>query len=443
MSSIVIADPGDVQAFLEDHINVYFDFEEGSGSTTNSSEGNEWSGVFGNTPHFETGKIGDYCMEFDSSSSDYITIDDEDSPLWRMNPRTVFVWLRLQSYKPSNQYFEPVVKRVTSVPRSGFQLISADSPGASPTKFGAYLWSTPTWAPLIPSTPNMDINNWKLIVLCAMNGSQAIYMNNTVQATDSVVTMDLGNLVDLTLGNNPGLAADNFYDGQMDTLAFVDGYICNDSTIMDWLWNDGDGNELFPAITNLPSDVYVVNNSVNFTSDGGQICGYSGTKYTVCGPSTDLTPTFKFDTLNTADCKIWNTTQNFTTLDSLGIANCSTTSATSHQCTFPATLKRQSANHTLYISCKSGEYEMNTFVDANVLQYSSSPCFLLQSTNGSITDGGTISIDNNCVLILDTLRIDTGRFLLEPTGLLRSNGCFVKDEQQLHIMDGGKMYCES
>ena len=90
MSSIVIADPGDVQAFLEDNMFAYFDFEEGSGSTTNSSEGNEWTGIFGNTPHFETGKVGSYCMELDSASSDYITVDDENSALWDVNPQSVF-----------------------------------------------------------------------------------------------------------------------------------------------------------------------------------------------------------------------------------------------------------------------------------------------------------------------------------------------------------------
>jgi hypothetical protein len=124
----------------------------------------------------------------------------------------------------------------------------------------------------------------------------------------------------------------------------------------------------YPVITNSMNDIIVVNESLNFTSDGGQICGFNGTGYTLCGPTYDRTPTFTFSTLGNSLCKLWNLSSNYTTLAGLSVADCGTTGTTAHTCTIPTDLRY--GNQTLYISCKSGEYEMNTFNQSNLFNIS-------------------------------------------------------------------------
>jgi len=134
------------------------------------------------------------------------------------------------------------------------------------------------------------------------------------------------------------------------------------------LYNSGDGCNP-TTIVGAQSDVYVNNNTLNFTSDGGQICGFDGSTYTDCGPTADTTPSFTVELNgNAGNLAITNLSLNYTTLtngtydDEHSI--CSNTEGNKWSCTFGNALNL--GNHTLYLSGKSGDFEMNNFVDANL-----------------------------------------------------------------------------
>lgn len=100
---------------------------------------------------------------------------------------------------------------------------------------------------------------------------------------------------------------------------------------------------------------------LNFTSDGGQLCGYNSTSGSskVCGPTEDATPTFRLSTSISYTCKIWNESKNWTTLNNMGVPDCATTGANNHVCTYPEPLK--TGNNTLYFPCKTGSTEINSY----------------------------------------------------------------------------------
>jgi hypothetical protein len=147
-----------------------------------------------------------------------------------------------------------------------------------------------------------------------------------------------------------------------------------DSGIINWTkaYNiNGEADGHLMSITNItyglapntPVSVLttIFNHSVNLTSDQGtKPCGYNtSSEYTLCGPTEDGTPTIRFSTFGSASCKLWNSTGNWSTLDSIGVPDCSTTGQSSHVCTMSEALSNGS--QMLYLSCKSGSLEVNDF----------------------------------------------------------------------------------
>lgn len=121
------------------------------------------------------------------------------------------------------------------------------------------------------------------------------------------------------------------------------------------------------------------NYSINFTSDGGKSCGYNvNYTYSSCGETEDGTPTVKFDTTGSASCKIWNQAKNYSTLGSEGVPDCGTTGGASHICTYSQKLPY--GNQTIYISCKSGNYEITNF---SMYPYNIFNITILQSVDDS------------------------------------------------------------
>lgn len=109
----------------------------------------------------------------------------------------------------------------------------------------------------------------------------------------------------------------------------------------------------------------ITTGTINFTSDGGKICGWNGTTYIDCGNTTDRTPTFRADSAESIDCKLSNTSANWTTLNESGVPDCSTTGSTSHICTYYENLPY--GQQELYFSCKSGAYESDPIPVSNKL----------------------------------------------------------------------------
>jgi hypothetical protein len=136
-----------------------------------------------------------------------------------------------------------------------------------------------------------------------------------------------------------------------------------------------------------------INGTINFTSDGGQICGYNGTHSILCGPTEDGTPSFKFRTNGSASCKVWTQPYNWTTLDNMGVPDCGTTGGISHICTMSEALPN--GTNTLYFSCKSGSEEINDYslYPENKLNISiRAPLSTTQYANDAIEFGITKSI---------------------------------------------------
>jgi hypothetical protein len=102
------------------------------------------------------------------------------------------------------------------------------------------------------------------------------------------------------------------------------------------------------------SFIRVTNNSVNFTSDGGQKCGYNGSQYIECDQTQDDTPTFRFTTTSDATCKLYNESKTYAEADALGVSDCGTTGTTSHICTYTIPLKIGVS--TIYAICGQTEY---------------------------------------------------------------------------------------
>jgi hypothetical protein len=118
------------------------------------------------------------------------------------------------------------------------------------------------------------------------------------------------------------------------------------------------GEDIFNPIISVANTFS--NCSINFTSDGSQSCGYNTSgNYALCGPTQDGTPTIRFNTSGSASCKLWNEAKNWTTLNNQGVSDCTTTGGSSHVCTLSDALSN--GTQTLYISCKSGNDEINDF----------------------------------------------------------------------------------
>ena len=114
----------------------------------------------------------------------------------------------------------------------------------------------------------------------------------------------------------------------------------------------------------------VVNGSVNLTSDGGQTCGFNGSSYALCGPTSDGTPTFAFQTQGQVSCKLWHQAKNYSTLASEGVSNCQTTGSYDHICSMTNPLGE--GIKALYLSCSDGQQGINNFnqYPANMLNVS-------------------------------------------------------------------------
>ena len=145
--------------------------------------------------------------------------------------------------------------------------------------------------------------------------------------------------------------------------------MCNytlDDDEVNYLWQ----NPLTFTPVTVSDPIYVVNGSVNFTSDGGQMCGFDGSSYTLCGPTEDATPTFTFQTQDQSTCKLWHEPLNYTSLNSSGVPDCQDTDDTTHTCSLTDVLDE--GIYPLYVSCISGASEMNNFSKspANIINIS-------------------------------------------------------------------------
>ncbi len=229
--------------------------------------------------------------------------------------------------------------------------------------------------------------NWHNLVtrIYSNNNSFEVFVDGAYKGRQTIGTYSLSNSY-FYLGYQESTSGRD-YTGYMDEFYIWNRTLSNSEIL-----------ELNSTFYPFPSssDIYVANNtfsnySINFTSEGGQNCGY-GTlgQYVACGPTDEETPTFKFKTQGYATCKLWNESLNYTSLNNKNISDCATTGYYDHVCTFPSPLLE--ATHTLYISCKNSD---NTQLNNFSLSPSNSFNITINvsaAIDGAITEGITNSV---------------------------------------------------
>jgi len=147
--------------------------------------------------------------------------------------------------------------------------------------------------------------------------------------------------------------------GYIDEM-FISNRAMTEDEISD-LWNSGSGTFTWYKTPVASNFTY----AINFTSDGGQLCGWNGTEHKVCGPTNDTTPTFTWYTNGSANCSISTVALNRSSCGA-NCWTCSTTGGTTHSgCTVGSNLT-YGATTTLYVTCSSGGAEMTLFNHSNV-----------------------------------------------------------------------------
>ncbi len=116
-------------------------------------------------------------------------------------------------------------------------------------------------------------------------------------------------------------------------------------------------------------NISLVPKSLNYTSEGGQICGYNGTSYIQCMADYE-SPSFSLGTYNPAICKLWNEPKNWTALNNASVPDCGYSDGIpyaeggrNHSCNFSSALF--DGLSTLYLSCKSFGYESGNNFTSN------------------------------------------------------------------------------
>ena len=122
-----------------------------------------------------------------------------------------------------------------------------------------------------------------------------VYLDGVELGNVSTSSCVLPNVSNLYLGRGANIGRS--FTGYIDHFFVYDG-VLSASDIVD-LYNGG--QDLAPAIT-----------EINFTSEGGQICGAGS----YCGQTDDTTPTFRIKTDEPAWCRISSSDQNYSTMGS-------------------------------------------------------------------------------------------------------------------------------
>jgi len=185
-------------------------------------------------------------------------------------------------------------------------------------------------------------------------------------------------------------------DGVIDECDFW-GRALNKEEIEE-LWNGGSGT-FYPFSGAATEGVYVNNNTVNFTSDGGQIIGYNGSEYLPTAETTDTTPSFTFTMAGTNNfVALTNESLNYTTLltGEATYTNCTNTAGNDWACTFPESLA--TGTHDLYISAQDDNIDNNNWNYANQFNITIKDF----TTDGYVIGEDGVGLPNSNLWVIDT-----------------------------------------
>lgn len=155
----------------------------------------------------------------------------------------------------------------------------------------------------------------------------------------------------------------------------------------------------FTIDTTAPGIVEVnASGSINFTSDGLQVCGYHNAsgenEWTLCGPTTDTTPTIAFTTDEDADCRFSSLQLNYTDMNTS--MDCSTTGGEEQICTLWADISRTAVPTPLYLACCDSLNNCQDYV-------TSSPYYTFNITTNQVPVASSVNVAPDPAYMNDTL----------------------------------------
>jgi hypothetical protein len=252
LSSLCFADTN--QTDLEAIAMVALKMEDNS--ILDDSSPNDNDGVWiGGTPDIVTGKMGD-ALDFERDDSDWGSIPYDGS--FDSIDVSVSYWVKVENPGSNMNIVNRGINDWNSQAEDKYYMFYNDGNNNVQS-------TTP------PQTDYVHV------VICLSDGDQQLFVNNIQEDTETV-SVDNTNNLNLSIGGFTGNS--NYLDGILDEVYIFNGSICDGSGKIEWLWNDGEGNEIFPAsdsvnvdfISQDPSNIKydtfsLINISYNITSD--------------------------------------------------------------------------------------------------------------------------------------------------------------------------------
>ena len=251
----------------------------------------------------------------------------------------------------------------------------------------------------VPTTTALSINTWYHIVGVADGLTRKIYLNSSLEGTS-------------TESNNAKFDTTRFF-GKRDDGRYLGGLI-DEVTIFDtvltsdeitFLYNEGTptSDQQYPFGVNIdvPSitqNTYNHSTAINSTQEIVWRTNTSTPSWTY-----DATPTVRFDTNVSANCRLSTTDINYSSMNSS--MNCSTTGTKSHVCSLWSALAKDSYLNNLYASCvninnATKETVLSTSGALNISLGSFSLTGTTKNATGTIVPNASVIImyqDNNTV----------------------------------------------
>lgn len=228
MATSMLGGGGAEPSSLLTDLVAYFRFEEASGTVY--SEVNDYGASAGTAPTYQATGIQGYCLDFDETNEEYLTI----SGFW--NPGygdfTMAAWI----YAESSTYYGGIAGKIGTDPDWFFRA-QYNNVWKGQIDFGATYYEIATNAQ--PST-----ETWHLFLMeVDRDGDFVLYLDNVLQDDQAEISsqsaVDVTNSNAFEIGNRGDHNSEFFHDGRMDNLAIWSRVLTTEEKTA--LWNSGSG----------------------------------------------------------------------------------------------------------------------------------------------------------------------------------------------------------
>lgn len=95
----------------------------------------------------------------------------------------------------------------------------------------------------------------------------------------------------------------------------------------------------------------------------------------------------------------------------------------------------------VYANDSSNKWNVTSTFQYATTEGPTDSCACIADTDWTIINGDQCTLSSSCNLGTGKLRIMDGRLVITSTGVLNSNGCFIRDSASLFVIDTGKLVC--